>query len=242
MDIIWNELFKQLGIFAILVFFIAWLGKKILEFLMSQDIEVYKSELSRTSEKEIELFKAHLQSMMKERDIRFTKSHEKRIEVISELYMLLWEAHYRATLFNMDLNFEISRYELDQKLSKLPIDIMGDRKPASVEKILNKKEQAEEAYRKIVEFEKYFRKHQLFFSKELCIQVERLTNNLEQIPLFYLVVDNQIDDFLIQAKEELQKWNENESLVEQTLNLIEHEFRKLIGSDVEDINQYIKPG
>lgn len=234
MDIIWNEIFKELGIFAIMVFAIAWLGKKILEFFMTQDIESYKSDLSKTSIKEIELFKARLQSITKEHDIRYTKLHEKRIEVISELYMLLWEAHHSATIFNMDFDFDISRYEVDKMLSKLPPDFLGNKQPAFPEKILSKREVAQEAYRKIVNFEVFFRKHQLFFSKDLSSRVEKLIDLLGEVPLFYLVVDNQKDDFLDQAKDELKKWNEQESEIDQTLEMIEGEFRHLIGSDEVD--------
>jgi hypothetical protein len=233
LDTIWNEIFKELGIFSILVFAIAWLSKKTLEFYIAQDIETYKSDLSKTSVKEIELFKAQLQSTAKEHDIRYTKLQEKRIEVISELYGLLWEAHQSATYFNMDFDMDVRRYEFDKMMSKLPPEIVGNKQQASPEKILSKKEAAQEAYRKIVKFEAFFRGHKLFFSKELSTQVEDLINILEQIPFFYMVVDNQKDDFLDKAKEELKRWNEQGDAIEQTLEMIEKEFRHLIGSDEE---------
>jgi hypothetical protein len=235
MDIIWNEIFKELGIFAIFISAIAWLAKKILESYLAQDIEIYKSNLSNASQKEIELFKAQLQSLSKEHDVRYTKLHERRVEIISKLYTLLQEAHYSATVFNMDLNLDIGSYETNLLLSRHPqFEKYKDKANESSEKLLNKELIAQDAYRKVVEFDSFFRQHQLFFSEELSKQIKTLIELLGHIPVFYMISNNKKVEFMDKIKEELNKWNEQEVAVNQTLELIEKEFRHLLGSDKEN--------
>lgn len=93
----WVGLLEKLGIFSVgsicIIGLIAFLGKKGLEFLLSRDVEKYKSSLEIESirhkselDQKLELYKAELTRINFEHQIRFSKLHSDRAEVIKELF------------------------------------------------------------------------------------------------------------------------------------------------------------
>ncbi|PSB19288.1 hypothetical protein C7B65_11995 [Phormidesmis priestleyi ULC007] len=95
--ITWVELFKFVGGGAALLAVAAWLIRSLTLQLLSRDIEKYKFNLKRESDKEIEILKFSLvkevetlkSSLSMEaltHQIRFSKLHERRAKSIEELY------------------------------------------------------------------------------------------------------------------------------------------------------------
>jgi hypothetical protein len=236
MDKIWEEMIKNLGIFAIFAAAFAWLVKKVVEFFMTQDIAAYKIKLTEKSEKEIELFKAQLQAIARERDIRYSELHKRRVEIISDLYTLLEDAHESATIFSLEVQFGVTMDAVQHRLAELDLPSTEDPQFEAPKRLTNKREDAIEAYQKILRFSRFFKKHQLYFSKELSDQIQRIVPILEGIPTSYIVADPESDEFIEEIEKELNAWNKQAEDVAQTLDLIEDEFRRILGSEEMEID------
>jgi len=57
-------------------------AKSVIIHFLSRKIEAYKIELKRESDKEIEQIKSRLQMVALERQIVFSRLHEKRAEIV----------------------------------------------------------------------------------------------------------------------------------------------------------------
>ena len=68
---------------------IAWLLKSALAAWIAKDAEKFKATLKADADREIESLKHSLQMIATEHQVRFSKMHERRAEVIEDLYKKL---------------------------------------------------------------------------------------------------------------------------------------------------------
>lgn len=92
MDQFWQDLIKSLGIFAVLAGALTWLAKSVITHFLDKDVEKYKNSLATEAARELEQFKSQLHIASKEHDVRFSKLHEKRAEIIAELHSRMYKA------------------------------------------------------------------------------------------------------------------------------------------------------
>jgi hypothetical protein len=217
----WPELIKSLGGFAILAAASAWLIKSIITHFLSKDVEAYKSRIASESAKEIEQFKAQLQMMAREHEVRFSKLHEKRAEIISELYELLVEAKNRSEL--LDVVFQMG------PIPGLPFD--SDAADKTQDQV------AEEAADKCARVFTFFTKHKLFFSQELSEKMEKLISAISLPSAHYQMRDVRqildVEDPQETRRETLEFLRNERPNIEHILKLLERDFRLLLGSDYE---------
>lgn len=69
------------------------LAKTLSKHLLSMDLERFKADLRATNEKELEQLKAELRIAAFQQETTFARLHEKRAEVIAELYVKLDTVH-----------------------------------------------------------------------------------------------------------------------------------------------------
>jgi hypothetical protein len=86
------DILLALGGQAILLAAIGWLVRSIISHGLTRDLEKYKAELHANSDREIERLRAELKLAELEHNIRFSKLHEKRADVISKIYEMMVEA------------------------------------------------------------------------------------------------------------------------------------------------------
>jgi hypothetical protein len=99
MAIDWPHLFESLGGQAVLLAAIAYLIKTIVSNRLTRETEQFKTALQINSNAETERLKNSLQMIALEHQVRFSKLHERRAEVIAELYELLLETEGIARSF-----------------------------------------------------------------------------------------------------------------------------------------------
>ena len=217
----WAELIKSLGGLAILAASLAWLTKSIVTHFLSKDVEAYKSRIASESAREIEQFKAQLQMVAREHEVRFSKLHEKRAGIISELYGLLREANNSTDLF--DLVFQAG------PLPGLPFD--SDAADKSRDQF------AEEAQDKCAKVSTFFTKHKLFFSEELSERMEKLIAAISKPSMLHRMRDVRHLLGVVELQEErreiLELMRNEGPNIQQILKLLERDFRLLLGSDYE---------
>jgi hypothetical protein len=97
----WNEILIAFGGNAMLLAVLAYLARSLLQTWLTKDIKRFEADLKATADSELERLKAelkakgdiaieelksHLQQAAFEHQVRFSKLHEKRAEIIAELY------------------------------------------------------------------------------------------------------------------------------------------------------------
>jgi len=97
------ELLKTLGTTAIAIGAAAWVIKSVITHFFSRKIEAYKIELKGESDKTIEEVKSRLQVLATERQIIFSRLHEKRAEIVAESYAKIREVHSKAVGLGTDI-------------------------------------------------------------------------------------------------------------------------------------------
>ena len=71
---------------AVLLGAIAFLFKSLISNVLAKDIERYRAELKREGERELEQLKSQLAIVAKEREIRFSKFHDRMAMTIAGTY------------------------------------------------------------------------------------------------------------------------------------------------------------
>ena len=81
----WQEFFTMLGGQTIFLGAAAYLIKQLISSRLERDADAFKAKLQRDADIEIERLKNALQIAALEHQVRFTKLHEQRVEIISQL-------------------------------------------------------------------------------------------------------------------------------------------------------------
>jgi hypothetical protein len=197
-----QDLIKTLGAAAIVVAAVAWLAKSIITHILSRNIEVYKTELKRESDKEIEGLKSRLQIAAQERQIVFNRLHEKRAEIVAESYTLISGLTSRAV--------------------KLGGDIFhgGLRTP---------QQRAEEIYDECFKFYEYFQQRRIYFSEEVCETMDRFVNVIAETNATLRSTIDNLDHLTEDNRNIYKKMAILMDELPSIKKLIENDFRNLLG-------------
>jgi|GEM_PF-2050774 hypothetical protein len=174
MDVKWIEFFKQLGfttagpIFLLII--IGFFGKKMMEYFFSETIELKKSELDKEIEvfkvalssqtqvykleldKNLETYKNTLQQISHEHQIKFSKLHSDRAEIMKELFAKL--------------------VKMEKSMSSLmsPFQAAGE---------LSKEEKTKIASDDALDFLYYFKANEILFNKQTCSTLNNLNESFQ---------------------------------------------------------------
>src|SRR5882762_8947453 len=103
MPINWQEVLTSVlttvGGGGVLLAAAAWLIKTVLTDRLAREAEEFKTQLKADADAQIERLKNSLEMAALEHQVRFSKLHERRAEVIAELYKRLVEVGAEGSLF-----------------------------------------------------------------------------------------------------------------------------------------------
>jgi hypothetical protein len=194
---------------AALLAVLGFLGKSILEKLIVRDTIQFEKDLQAKSDAAIENLKSELQLKTIEHQVRFSRLHEKRAEVIAELNGYLVEALWEAESF----------------LS--PMEWAGEP---------NKKEKHQQAMNKLVELYRYFDKHRIYLPNEVCTSLEDLIKNVRTQVIKFGVWVN-YENYELTNNSKIQKtnaWDSGWDTIKNEIPIarvsLENEFRSLLGA------------
>jgi hypothetical protein len=141
----WQSILLAVGGNAALLLALAWLARSFGSQLLAKDLEKFKVSLSAASSEASERLKHELQMVAHEHQVRFSKLHERRAEVIANLYSLLVEAQWAGQSF-------------------VAVIELGNQPP--------KQEKYVTAMNKFAEFFREFDKNRIFLPEEVCRQLD----------------------------------------------------------------------
>jgi hypothetical protein len=183
--------------------FLYWLMQKSIDARLAKGLETHKAQLKAQSDVEIERLRSRLNIAATEHEVRFSRLHEKRGEVIAETYSLLQELHDR-----------LSKYVAIMELS-------GD--PSREER----RAKAEEAYKA---FSDYYVKNLIFLPKTTARNLKSIYRRyVETFNEFVRTVDlaKQGQD----TAKWLAIFQRVSGETKEALDELEDEFRRLLGDE-----------
>ena len=194
------------AVLAVLGFF----AKALLGQLLQRDILSFQFELKAKADSAIEQLKSDLQIRTIEHQVRFSRLHEKRANVIADLNGLVVEALWEAESF----------------LS--PMQWAGEP---------DKREKERVAMSKLVELFRYFDKHRIYLPTELCDVVDKLVTDVRMHVIrfgTYLTWDeNAPQEHTRKEKHEvwMAGWDAIKNQVPAVRKQLEDSFRALLAAD-----------
>lgn len=205
---VWQTILLAFGGQAVLVAILAYIAKSLLDKLIVRDTKQFEADLKAKSDAAIEHLKNDLLLRSIEHQVRFSRLHEKRAEVIAELNGLFAEALWEAESF----------------LS--PMEWNGE--PSKQEKHCA-------AMNKLVELYRYFDKHRIYLPAELCNSLEKLVSEVRELVINFGVYveshETSLDNSTQQEKRKAWSdgWKAIKNQVPRARQSLEDEFRSLLG-------------
>jgi hypothetical protein len=153
MSINWQEVVTTVGSTAVggmvLVSAAAWLIRTALTEKLARDAEAFRARLKADADTEIEQLKSSLEKTAFEHQVRYSKLHEKRAEVIAELHKRLVDAFWNGQRFVLT----------------------SENNPG-----LGQAEEYAKARQHIQEFVNFFEIHQIYLPTRACALVEKFVS------------------------------------------------------------------
>ena len=202
-----EEVIKFLGSAAIAIAAVAWLVRSLIGHFLSKDIESFKERLQSESAAELERLRHSLRLIASEHEKQIHLLHERRAEVIAELYAKL-KAFVAAAASFASL-----------------VEWKGE--PTKEEKAATL---ADKAY----EFHHYFQSKRIFFSEGVCAKVDSVFGEVHSSSVKYRVWLARSKDGGGRAYEKMDEawteaWNTMKDKVPPLVAAVETEFRDLLG-------------
>jgi hypothetical protein len=155
MPINWQDVLTNLGVVTgggtVLVGASAWLIKTVITQKLATDAEAFKIRIQADANTEIERLRSSLQIVATEHQVRFTKLHENRAEIIADLYKKLVDLHRSGE------SFVITRE--------------NNPDPA-------KEKEFSELREMMSEFQRFYEQHQIYLPSHVCTSFKNLLNEI----------------------------------------------------------------
>jgi hypothetical protein len=204
-----NEVVLALGAQSVFLGFVGWLVRSIISHGLERDLAAYQAQLRTDSDREIERLKNEFRMAELEHKVRFSKLHEKRAEVIANIYGLMVESNWYA-----------QRYAYTNRLEG-QMDAV-----------------AEAAKEKITELSRYFELHRLYLPNSICIVLNQFVSKMHLIVSALGIYFPGQDEPSPTRKQQSEKMEQIAKAFETELpavkSLLESEFRTLLGATDEE--------
>lgn len=184
---------------AVLLAVLGFIARSIISQALSRDIERYKTRLQATHDVELERLRNDLRLKEIEYETKFSKLHEKRANVISELYKKLVEAERSLSTYAW------------------PGPHLGG---------FSNKENFNRAWKDSSEFSNYFNENRIYLNRTLCSKLDRLDTGLSGV-IGSVVGAEHSDQEIHDAW--LDGWNKISKEIPLLKSDIENDFRILLG-------------
>ncbi|UZT79826.1 hypothetical protein OF113_07170 [Ectopseudomonas chengduensis] len=190
----------------------SWVSERLKNAIKNEydeKLETHKAQLKAQADVEAERLRAQLSITATEHQIKFSRLHEKRAEVIADLYAVLVQAHWDAGSF-------VS-----------PVEIGGE--PSKVEKYST-------AMNSIADFFRFFEKNKIYLPASLCGLLEDFVQAMRHKVIGFGVYvsysDGSMSSGLYEKKFDAwtAAWDYFDKEVPVARAALEQELRNILGS------------
>jgi hypothetical protein len=218
----WRELLLVFGsktLDGVVVIVVAFLGRSLVQTWLAKDIKKFESDLRNTADHElerlkqelkfkgdasIEQLKSKLQQEAVEHQVRFSNLHERRAEVIADIYKHLVEASWEGERFVFQTGSEDkqSMYFATQK--------------------------------RIIDFYEFVDSHRIYLSEPVCRLLENFINILKKPVIevhVYGTIDHPTPQTIKERNEAFSKaYAAFKDDIPTARKALEEEFRRMLGA------------
>jgi hypothetical protein len=206
MEDFWSSFITLIGSGTIVLAGIAWLIKSMINNFLSKNIEAYKLNLKSNSEITIEELKNELRRKSFENEIMFERLHQKRANIIADLYSKL----------------VISVQSVESFLA--PFEYSG---------APTKNEKYKKTVNDLINFINFFERNRIYFSENLCILIDDFIHKTKDPTFEFASYLNLAEADAEDRKEKLKVWSKTwksvDSIIKPAKEIIEKEFRSILG-------------
>lgn len=189
---LWQALLVAFGGNAAVLLILGFLGRSLINNALSKDLEKFKGQL---------------QLAATEHEITFRRLHERRAEVVADLYRLLVEATWEAESFANPVEFT------DEP---------------------DKKQKYIAAQNAIAAYFRFFDQHRIYLSPDLCNTLEKFAREIREPVLrfgMWVRYENPEGQTAILKNDAWDAaWKKTKEEIPKLREAIEKEFRVLLGS------------
>ncbi len=179
-----------------------FLIESIIHQNLEKEVEQFRAQLQTKYETQLERFKVDLQLSRFEHETRFAKLHERRAEVIAELYKRL--VHVQKTFEEMVVQ----------------IESVGESKRAEILKTAQQNADA---------FLTYFDENQIYLDDYLCMKMRNFSSMLREVYAQTFVAQTAGADRLFKLTAQQDTWRKIRVEIPELRKDIERGFRKMLG-------------
>ena len=202
-----QQFLTTLGGTTVAIAAVAWLARSITTNLLSKDIETYKAQLKSRSDVSLEQLRSELQIMAAQRNLEFSRIHEKRLEIVSEIAGKLDAFHQAIKCYIAP--FETSDDPSKEQRRKLVADTF-------------------------TKFNDYYRPRRFFLPEHTIDRVEAFRTGLYEISMEFMLYVEQGRSFGANLNHDLVWVKASDYTKEEAPKLfkeLEGDFRKILGVD-----------
>ncbi len=189
---------SSIGGSAVLFAVVAWLARSLIKQLL---------------EKDLVSFKLNLEKVAFEHQIRFSKLHEIRAQIIADLYGRLYEFHWAVCGFLREF------YTANHDTKRILLEKLNA---------------------KSYDFKDFFDKHRIYFTENICSKIDVIVESLysSYVPLETIVAGTDRND-----EQVTKAWEKCANIVKdkypEIRESLESEFRKILGviDNGKELNQ-----
>jgi hypothetical protein len=109
----WSDIAKTVGTSGVIVAAITYLAKSLWGHWLTSDLEKHRASLRLENETKIEQLKAELSRVALEHEVKFSRVHDRRAEVIADIYKRLYHVvrDFKSLTAMMEFSGEPSKEE-----------------------------------------------------------------------------------------------------------------------------------
>ena len=203
---LWNTLLAAFGGTAALLLLLGYLGRTAIKHWLDKDIDAHKANLKLAEVEATERMKSTLQLTTLEHQVRFTRLHEQRAEVIRRVYEMLVELMWASGAATSVIRLNNGRTPQDDMI---------------------------EADKRRVDLYRYFTTNRIYLPVDACASLDALIEQTRQILIsvdIYQTVNEYAPAQVLQDKREVmlkafQYFNQE---VHKPMADLEHAFRVIL--------------
>jgi len=226
----WQALLRVLGETGLIVAGLAWLSKQIISFIFTRDLERFKAELKSSGGLAIEKFKSEIQLKAQKRIIEYTSLHEKRGELIADLYSRLYQLYNSIQKVLFEYEHRQIREDVDRKDPSFSKRQQWEMIPGIHFLDANEEKQLKELSALISEFYNFYSTHKIYFTPQVCDLIDRFAGLAAYLKMNYQNVALKDKDGKLYVNPEIKDvWDKAIEAIPSLLSNLEVEFRTILG-------------
>jgi hypothetical protein len=232
----WQALLKTLGETGLIVAGLAWLSKQIILSVFTKDLEKFKAELKSNGDLAIEKFKSEIQLEAQKRIIEYSSLHERRAELIADLYSRLYQLYNSIQKVLFEYERRQIREEVDRKDPSFSKREPWEMIPGTHFLHTDEENELKELSTLISGFYNFYSTHKIYFTPQVCDLIDRFAGLAGYLKMNYENVALKDKDGNLYVNPEIKEvWGKAIEAIPLLLSNLEGEFRTILGVNLNGV-------